>query len=385
MTYAHFVAKSAFRNRRRTLLTIVSVALSLLLLVLMAVAWRAFYVDQASAEAAQRLVTRNRVSMIFAMPAFYRDRIRGVPHVTAVVPVHWFGGIYKNDRAENTFPQIGTDPRELLNVYRDYRMPRDQVEAWQHDRAGAIVDHDLAAAHGWTIGQKIVIKGTILPVDLNLTIRGIFTAPTPTETLYFDHAYVEETLPATRASAPLFAVLVDAPANVAPAAAAIDDMFRNSSAPTATEGERVFLLSFLTMLGNVKTFILSVCLAVMFTTLLVSTNTMAMTIRERTREIAVLQTLGFTRGAVLAICVAEATVITVSGAILGLAAVAALLRAVARGGSPQISQSLAGATVTPGIVALALAVAAVLGVASAIVPSYRSIRLQIVDGLRHIG
>src|ERR1022692_5201172 len=138
MTLTRFITKSAFRNKRRSTLTVLSIAFSLLLLTLMMTIWRAFYIDKGSGESAQRLITRHRVSLTESMPAFYREKIRAIPGVVAVAPVNWFGGIYKDAKPENFFAQFGTDPEELLKVFTDFNLPPDQLLAWQRDRAGVI-------------------------------------------------------------------------------------------------------------------------------------------------------------------------------------------------------------------------------------------------------
>src|SRR6267143_1904789 len=127
MTLTRFVTKNAFRNKRRSTLTVLSIAFSLLLLTLMMTIWRAFYLDHGSAESAQRLVVRHRVSLTFALPSYYREKIRAVPGVVSVVPVSWFGGIYKDAKPENFFAQFGTDPDEFFKVYRDLQIPADQL------------------------------------------------------------------------------------------------------------------------------------------------------------------------------------------------------------------------------------------------------------------
>src|SRR5882724_11424504 len=123
MTLTRFVGKNAFRNKRRSMLTVLSIGFSLLLLTLMMTLWRAFYLDEGSAESAQRVVVRHRVSLTFNLPGFYREKIRSVPGVVAVVPISWFGGIYKDQKPENFFAQFGTDPEEFFKVYRDIEMP----------------------------------------------------------------------------------------------------------------------------------------------------------------------------------------------------------------------------------------------------------------------
>src|SRR3989442_640616 len=147
MTLARFVTKNAFRNKRRSVLTILSIGFSLLLLTFMMTIWRSFYIDEVSAQAAQRLIVRHKVSLVFNLPGFYREKIRAIPGVTHVVNEQWFGGQYKDDKPENFFAQFGTDPQEIMQVYTEYQMPADQLEAWQQHRAGAIVDSELIGGH----------------------------------------------------------------------------------------------------------------------------------------------------------------------------------------------------------------------------------------------
>src|ERR1700690_4366813 len=144
MTLTRFVSKSAFRNKRRSILTVLSIAFSLLLLTLMMTIWRAFYIDKGSSESAQRLITRHRVSLTQSMPVYYRERIRAVPGVVAVAPADWFGGIYKDQKPENFIAQFGTDPAEIMKIYTDFHLPPDQQQAWQRDQAGVVVDEQLA-------------------------------------------------------------------------------------------------------------------------------------------------------------------------------------------------------------------------------------------------
>jgi putative ABC transport system permease protein len=383
LTLTQFVRKNAFRNKRRSLLTVVSIAFSMLLLTLMMTLWRSFYMDDGSAESNLRLLVRHRVSLTFDLPGYYREKIRTVPSVVAVVPLSWFGGIYKDDKPENSFSQFGTDPDEFFKVYRDEFMPADQIAAWQHDRQGVIVDTTLVRRYGWKLGDRIVLKGNIFPVDLELNIRGIFHTTPDDLSVYFNSKYVEEGVPAFNGRAGMFGILADSPQNVTKVATAVDDMFHNSPQPTRTETEKAFGLEFVAMLGNVKAFILSICSAVLFATLLVSANTMAMSIRERTREVSVLKTLGFTRPTLLGLFVGEAVTLSLAGGILGALAAYGLLAAFAQ--SPQLTQFLTLAPTSPGPILVAIAVAGAVGFLSAVVPSYHASNMDIVEGLRYIG
>src|ERR1039458_4217414 len=382
MTLSRFGTKNAFRNKRRSILTIASIGVSLLLLTFMITLWHGFYLDKGSAESARRLVTRHRVSLTFSFPSFYRDKIRALPGVVAIVPNSWFGGLYKDDKPENFFAQFGTDPDEFAKVYTEMELPPDQLAAWQRDRAGVIVNDELAEQHGWKLGDRIVLQGTIYPVNLELTIRGIFHSPTANKTVYFNAKYVEEAVSWFKGQAGTFSIMVASPDDVAKIASAVDDMFRNSPQPTKTESEKAFGLTFVNMLGNVKAFILSICMAVVFTTLLVSANTMAMSIRERTREVAVLKTLGFERQTILGLFVGEAMSLSIAGGLFGCGFAWLLLTMMKR--SP-MGFFLAHMEVTLGTLGVALAAAALVGLFSSLVPSYHASRVEIVEGLRHIG
>src|ERR1700745_2781305 len=195
MTLTRFVTKNAFRNKRRSILTVLSIALSLLLLSFMMTLWHSFALDDGSAESAQRLVVRHRVSLTFTLPGFYREKIRAIPGVVAVVPVSWFQGVYKDQKPENFFPRFGTDPDEFFKVFRDIQMPEDQIKAWQRDRQGGIVDDTMAQEYGWKLGDRMYIQGDIYPVNLELYVRGIFHSTPDDKSVYFNSKYVEGEVP----------------------------------------------------------------------------------------------------------------------------------------------------------------------------------------------
>lgn len=383
MSLTSFIAKNAIRNKRRSLLTIVSISFSLLLLTLLMSIWRGFYLDKPSPDAALRLVTRHKVSLAFAMPSFYREKIRAIPGVVQVAPMNWFGGRYKDDKPENMFAQFGTDPEEIFKVHQEWRVSPEQLKAWQKDRAGAAVDRKLANKYSWKIGDRVVIVGSIYPINLELTVRAIFDAGEAWQALLFNQTYVEEAVPRAKGRTGILAMLVDSPEAVARISREIDDMFRNSPQPTKTESERAFQLGFVSMLGNVKLFILSIALAVVFAILLVSANTMAMSVRERTREVAVLKTLGFTRRHILSMFVSESITLALVGGLIGAFAARGLI--IVAASAPAMAGFLAGAKVTAPTLVVSVLVAAIVGYLSAFLPSYRASRLNIVDGLRHIG
>jgi putative ABC transport system permease protein len=383
MTLGSFVVRSAFRNKRRSLLTMISIGFSLLLLTLMICIWRSFYVDQVAPEAARRLIIRDRVSLAFFLPAYYREKVRAVPGVTSVVPITWYGGRYIDERPEHFFAQLATDPDEYLKVASDKITPPDQIKAWQRDRAGALVDVTLANKYGWKLGDRITLQGNIFPANMELTIRAIYHRDPPQNALYFNAKYLEEAVPWFKGQAGWYAAQIDSAEHVSEASRTIDDMFRNSPLQTKTESEKAFQLGFVASLGNVKAFILSICGAVVFAIMLVSANTMAMSVRSRTREVAVLKTLGFTKQRVLSIFVSESVALAVLGGLLGILVAIPVISGMTRSfigfGIPlnmKVNAPTAG---------LAMLVAVVLGIVSGYLPAYKASRMNIVDGLRHIG
>jgi len=297
------------------------------------------------------------------------------------VPMTWFGGKYKDDKPENFFAQFATDPDEYFDVAADKILPAEQLAAWKRDRAGCVVDADLARKHNWKVGDRIILQGSIFPANLDLTVRGVYTIDPPNSALYFHAKYLEESVDWFKNTAGFYFTRVDTPENMPRAAHAIDDMFHGTPVPTKSESEQAFKLDFIATLGSVKAFILSICGAVLFTTLLVCANTMAMSIRERTREVAVLRTLGFTRGRILKLLLSESIAIALIGGTVGVVLGTLVIRAMSRPGiGLPVSMHM-----TPVTALVVMAVAAVVGLISGLIPSYRASNLGIVDALRYIG
>src|SRR4029077_11729050 len=216
MTLTRFVTKNAFRNKRRSILTVLSIGGSLLLLTFLITIWRSFYDSKPREQARQRFRVRHKVSLVFSLPSYYRQKIAAIPGVKEVVNQQWFGGQYKDDKPGNFFAQFGTDPMELPKVSPEFTIPQDQLDAWQHDRAGAIVDAGLAKKFGWKVGDRLNITGKIFPVNLELTIRGIFTPPDPTQSIYFNKDYIDDGFPRLKGTEGFFAFLADPPKSVPP-------------------------------------------------------------------------------------------------------------------------------------------------------------------------
>ncbi len=375
------ILKNTWRNRRRTVLTVVSVGVSLCLLGTLMAIYQAFYFSKPSPGAELRLVTRNKVSLAFPMPQSYREKIRQIPGVREVGISQWFGGKYIDDRPEHMFAQFAQEPDKLFALRPEDQIPEDQKKAFQQERTACVASSALSERMHWHLGDRITLQGTIFPMNLELTLRGIFHDPREVDVLYFNREYFEESLPpGRRGNAGTINILANSVEDVPRIEKAVDEMFRDATVQTKTETESAFSLSFLAFLGNVKMFLLSVCAAVTFTILLVSANTIAMSVRERVREVGVLKTLGFTRGTILGILLAESVTISLAGGVLGLGLATLLTRLIRH--APAFNAEIKSLTLLPPVGLLCLAVAAMIGLASAFVPAFNAARTPIVEALR---
>jgi putative ABC transport system permease protein len=384
--YLSLAFRNTLRNRRRSALTISSMAVSLCLLgVLIAIYHAMFYADQTPGSAL-RLVVRHKVSIALVMPDAYIEKIRKVPGVKQISPWNWFGGTYKDSReTKNLFARFGVDPKPFLSIRTQLEMPDDQRAAFIQDQTGCVVSDDLAKKLNFNVGDRIHLVGDIYPVTLDLKVVGIFKDPDAKGSLFFNMKYLREALPKSRqALDSTIAVLVDSPEDAPRVAKAIDDMFAESNPPTKTESEQQFVLSFLSLLGNVKLFLLSICAAVTFTILLVSGNTIAMSVRERIREVGVLKTLGFTNDLILGMIVLEALTIALIGAVIGLVLASVLAVGVGKIGENVVGQ-LHNLSLTPITTVLCLVIALLIGLISSFIPAWNAARTNILDSLRYSG
>jgi putative ABC transport system permease protein len=384
--YFSLAFKNALRNRRRTILTISSIAVSLCLLGVLIAIYHALFYSQATPGAAIRLVTRHRVSLGQAIPVSYEEKIRAVPGVKEVSPWNWFGGTYKDNRDfKNFFARMGVKPKPFMTIRTQMELPEDQRQAFITDRTGAVISRDLAEKLNFHIGDRITLIGDIYPVTLQLKVVGIFDDPDAQGTLFFNVDYLRESLPVGRRSLDsTIAILAASPEDVPRIARTVDDMFANASPPTKTESEQQFALSFMWFLGNIKLYLMSICAAVTFTILLVSGNTMAMSVRERIKEVGVLKTLGFTNDAILGMIIGEALTIALIGGIIGLTIASFLVVGVGKVGQNFVQQ-LHGLALTPITCVIALAVAAFIGLVSSFLPAWNAARTNILDSLRYSG
>jgi len=386
--YLSLMTRNSFRNRRRSLLTVSSLAVSLCLLGLLMAMYRAlFFGGETTPAQALRLVTHNRVSLAQPMPASSEQKIQQIPGVQAVMVRQWFGGTYRDARdTRNFFARFAVRPAKLFQIYSELRIPEDQQQAFVRQRTACVVSRELANKFGWHPGERIALSGDIWAANLELTLVGVFDDPDHNEVLFFNHDYLRESLAPSDANRDLhFQLMVQAqrPEDVAGVSRAIDDLFANSPYPTKTESEQAFVLSFVSFLGNLKLFLLVIGGAVTFAILLVSANTLSMSVRERIREVGILKTLGFTPEMILGTLLGEAAVLALTGGMIG-SALAWGACVLIRGAQTPVQQ-LRVLSVTPLITLLVLLVALLIGVASGLVPSLGASRKSILDALRHSG
>ena len=373
--------KNLRRNARRSILTILSTSISVFLLGSLLSVYGLLYETEVGEQSALRLVTRHKVSLTQPLPYPYRARIAAIDGVNNLVAVNWFAGIYIDRQPEHMFPQFAVDPEEVFDVFPEYDVSPEQLEAFKRDRQGMAIGKSVADRLGLELGQRITLQDIFSEFNPELTIRAIFEGPDDFNS-YFHFKYLEEGLGPERGSdASAFVIRLRSIEDASPVSQAVDEMFRNTPAPTKTEAESAFGQAFVSHIGNVKLFLLSIGTAIVFTMLMVSANTIAMSVRERTREIGVLKTLGFPSTSVLALVLGEATLISVLGGFVGLALTFAVTTVVAGA----MAQFLPGFTLPVWGVLPCLAIVLAVGLTSSAVPAAVAARTPIVDALRHTG
>ena len=380
MKYFHLVLANLGRHKRRTVLTILSVATALFLFASLQTVVTT--IGAASKfGSARRLVTTNATGMVLALPLAYANRLQAVPGVEMVSWANWFGGKYGDGK--RFFAQFAVDPKSYLAMYPEIVVPPAEKEAFLRERSSALVGARLKEVFGWQLGQNITVQGTIYPGDWTFTIRGFYTTSDPVindDMMVFHHEYLEERT-GRRGEAGWYTLQITDANNSAAIAKVIDDQFRNSSTATKTSTEQAFNASFATMWGNISLLMGTIGLAVVFAILLVTANAMMMSARERTREIAVLKTVGFSDATLFVLVMLEAGFIAITGAVLGLGGAKWLYKATNFNGGG----FLPGFDVTPRTLTLGAVVAILLMVASGLVPALRAARLPVIQALRQVG
>ncbi len=385
MLILRILYRNAFRNKLRTGLTVLGIAVAILAFGLLRTLVDAWYAG-VEASSAVRLVTRNSISLIFPLPIAYKDKIRQVPGVKLVSWGNWFGGIYIEEK--NFFPNFAVEPRSYLELYPEYILSDDQRLAFYRDRRGFVAGRKVVEKFGWKIGNAVTLKGTIYPGEWDFVLRGIYRGKDDTidETQFFFHwDYLNETMKKTvprRADQVGFYLVGVQSADLATTVAvSIDHLFKNSLAETLTETERAFNLGFVAMTEAIVTAIQIVSLLVVVIIMAVVANTMAMTTRERIGEYAILKTLGFRRVHIISLIFGESLVITILGCLVGIA----LTFPAVTIASHELGTYFPIFKVERETLYLDVMAALVVATFAAIIPARRAIRIRIAEGLRRIG
>jgi putative ABC transport system permease protein len=367
------------RHKRRVFLTISSVALALFLFASLRTVVTTL-ARSAQFGSARRLIVQNATGLVFPLPLAYGNRLKADKGITQVSWANWFGGRYGDGK--RFFAQFAIDPTSYLSMYPEISVPEDQKQAFIRERSSAMIGRRLLDVFGWKLGQNVTIQGTIFPGEWTFTIRAVYTPTDPVindDVLFFHHDYLEEKI-GRPGIAGWYVVEISDPNNAAGMAKMVDDQFRNSNAPTKTGTEQAFNASFATMWGNVSLLMGTIGMAVVFAILLVTANAMMMNARERTKEVAVLKTIGFGNGRLFSMVMLEAGIITVIGAIIGLGGAKLLYNTT----NFNAGGFLPGFDVTTDTLLMGAAIALLLMLASGLVPAIRAARLPVVQALRTV-
>jgi putative ABC transport system permease protein len=378
VTISGFIARNAFRNKRRALLSVLSVAVSLFLFVTLVTLLRELTQPPEDLGASLRIAVRSKVSIADPLPARQLPMIEKIPGVDCVTPFTWFGGQIKDDTSIG-FAQFGMDPHKLTQVFGEAKCPQEQLDAWLADRTSCIVGKETLERYRWKIGDKVTLLSTIFPCDLEVKIAGVYAGTLDDRNMFLHQKYIDEAL-GDWGKVGMWWIRAKSAEEAPAAIEAINRAFANTANEVRAESERAFQMSFVSMWGNIKVLIGSICAVVVFTLMLVSASTMSMAIRERFRELAVLKAIGFRRRELFAFILAESFGLAMFGALLGA------------GGAWVLAHTLNISKITNGFfpmfevthrtLGLAFAVAAAIGIVASLAPSWSVARTSVVEGLK---
>lgn len=378
MKYFQIVWRNLLRRKVRTTFTTLSILVAFILFSLL-MTIRAAFSFGVELAGVDRLVQLHKVGFLIFLPLSHKDQIAKVSGVKEVTYQTWFGGIYQDP--SNFFAQMAVDPDAFLRMYPEFTVPPEQAKAWIGNRTGAMVGRALLERFNWKVGDRIPLQGTIFNTGRpwEFTIDAVYDGATGVDTtqFLFHYDFLREAGMGGQSLVGWYVIRVDDPQQSADVAKRIDAQFANSAFETKTSTEKAFVQGFAKQVGDIATIMIAISAAVLFTILLVAGNTMAQSIRERTNELAVLKTVGFSDGKILGLVLAESLAIAVIGGGIGLA----IGWAITLGGDP--TNGMLPLFYLPGrdLVAGA-ALILTLGLLAGILPAWQASRLRIVDALR---
>jgi putative ABC transport system permease protein len=378
------VRKNLFRRKLRAALMIISILIAFMIFGVLAGFYRAFTAGEDRA-AADRLITVNKINFTQPMPIAYFNRVRAVDGVRQVTFANWFGGYYQDPK--NFLMTLAIEPATYFDVYRsELDIPPEQLQAFVRDRSSAVVGESLARKWGWKVGDRVPVASNIFTQRSNgshtwdLTIAGIVKGKAEqvsTDFLLFQYAYFDETRSFGKDTIGWLILQTNSPENNDRVAKTIDAMFANSTAETSTDTEKAFGKAFAAQFGNIALIVFLVVGAAFVTILMIVGNTMALSIRERTREIGVLKTLGFSGPRILRMVLGESVLLALLGGLPGLA-IAALITIALRASLANIAPAFA---VSPDIAFEGIALMIALGLVTGVIPALNAMRLKIATAL----
>jgi putative ABC transport system permease protein len=382
MKFARIILANLMRKKVRLLLTIGSFAVALFLFAFLSVVNDAFQ-RGADVAGADRLVIINRTSIINPIPLSYRDKILRIPGVKIITHNNWFGAIYKDEK--NFFPQFVIDPENQRQVFPELIVPDDQWNTFVKDRQGAIVGARTAERFGWKIGDRVPLMVTIWGTgNWEFNIDGIYHGKRPQDDetqFWLQWDYFQEHVPAgIKGQVGWYVLRLDSPDDAVRVSKAIDAEFANSPNETKTETESAFAAGWVKQFGNIKFLIITIGTVVFLTLLLVTGNTMAISVRERTPELAIFKAIGYSDRAVLFFVLAESLVIALIGGVLGLLFSVGAVPVLAKG----LNGLLPTLVLSPSTLVLGVILAIVVGLISGMLPGLTAMHMRVVNALRRV-
>jgi len=373
------------RRKLRLVFTFISILLAFLMFGMLD-ALRTSLSQAVNLAGADRLMLQSKVNITVSNPRSHYEKVKAVPGVRAVAPFNWFGGVYKDSKQQ--IQVQATDPEEFMKVYPEVHLKPDELAAWKNDRQAIVIGQALADQYGWKIGQRIPLRSDIWRKTdgtdtWEFNIVGIYTVEGSgwdKRSAMFQYDYFNESLQFGKDLVGWMVIKVANPDDSDKIASRIDTMFANSSNETKTATERVFIKQFLDQVGNIGLILVSVTTAVFFTMLLVTANTMAQSVRERTNEIGVLKTLGFSGESILGLVLLESLFLTFTGGLVGLG----LAWFFAKGLGAAIKDYFPVFQIGTNTFLVGAALMLVFGVLTGLWPALTAMRLKIVDALRRI-
>lgn len=386
MRFLHLVFRNALRNKRRTALTVLSLGVSLFLFVFFDTIFGNWARGSEHVSESERVLIVRPLSLSNFLPESHQRLIQRVEGVELVHPWSWFGG---RDEAHprETFASLAVEAETFEPAWSEYKVRPDVLDAWVKNRRGALVGPKLLERFGWKVGQTVVLVSDVFPTcEPMLVIVGTYEGGRLEDALFFQRRYLSELLKDTpfEGRTTCFRVIVKDPDKLAPVSARIDALTEGSQAPTKTETEKDLMLGFVEFVGDVRTLVTNVTFVVLGVVFLVVSNTMAMGVRERTREIAVMKAIGFTPRHLVGLVIAEGVFTALLGGLLGCVGTRIVFENILHrptiilGYFPDFAPTWT--TVAEG-----MAIAAVIGFLSAFVPAVQAARIEVVAGLRRVG